>query len=89
MTGSRPWLVPVAIAVIAVGLLIAGIVTWQMTSSHAHCGARVAVCTAGKHRHHPLRAELLWAASGLLAIIAAEIALWQRRQIPVRRSPSR
>jgi predicted small integral membrane protein len=89
MTGSRrPWLVPVAIAVIAVGLLIAGIVTWQMTSSGGHCPVN-ARCAFKPHRHHPLRAELLWAASALLAIIAAEIALWQRRQIPVRRSPSR
>jgi hypothetical protein len=37
------------------------------------------------HRHHPLRAELLWAVSALLAIIAAEVALWQRRQGAYRR----
>jgi hypothetical protein len=36
------------------------------------------------HRLHPIRAELLWAISALLAIIAAEVALWQRRQVSLR-----
>ena len=84
MTGSRVWLVPALIGAAAVACLIAGIVTWQMTSSGAHCPPQVA-CVVKPHRHHPLRAELLWAVSALLAIIAAEVALWQRRQGAYRR----
>ena len=70
---------PATIAAIAVACVIAGFVLWQMKSTGgAHC-PRFAAC--GKpHRHHPLRAELLWAIGVLLGIIAAEIALWQRRQ---------
>ena len=72
------------IAVIAVACLIAGLVTWQMKSTGAHCPTTVA-CAVKPHRHHPLRAELLWAIGILLGIIAAEIALWQRRQASFRR----
>jgi hypothetical protein len=85
MTGSRPWLVPATIAATAVVFLIAGVLIWEMTSTGAHCPAH-AVCTIAvrHHRRHPVRAELLWAISGLLAIIAAEVALWQRRQVSLR-----
>jgi hypothetical protein len=84
--------VPVTIAAIAVVCLIAGVVTWQMKSSGAHCPPTVTCPGIKPHRHHPLRAELLWAVAVLLGIIAAEVALWQRRQASFRRDvmgPSR
>lgn len=86
MTGSRRWAVPVVIAVLAVACLIAGTVTWQMKSGGVHCPSTVSCPGVKPHRHHPLRAELLWAFGVLLAIIAAEVALWQRRQASFRRS---
>jgi hypothetical protein len=67
-----------------VACLIAGVVMWQMKSTGARCPTTVA-CAVKPHRHHPLRAELLWAIGILLGIIAAEIALWQRRQASFRR----
>jgi hypothetical protein len=85
MTGSRPWLVPAAIAVIAAAFLIAGVLTWQVMSAGVPCPAHETCVTGIKHhRLHPVRAELLWAISALLAIIAAEVALWQRRQVSLR-----
>jgi hypothetical protein len=84
VTGSRRWVVPATIAAIAVACLIAGVVMWQMKSTGARCPTTVA-CAVKPHRHHPLRAELLWAIGILLGIIAAEIALWQRRQASFRR----
>lgn len=89
MTGSRRWwVVPAAIAAIAVACLIAGTITWQMKSGGIHCPSTVACPGIKPHRHHPLRAELLWAFGVLLAIIAAEVAVWQRRQAAFRRSIS-
>lgn len=64
---------------VALALLAAGVAEWQMTSIAGHCPAN-ARCAFRPHRHHPLRAELLWAGAGLVAIIAAEAALWQRRR---------
>jgi len=84
VTGSRRWVVPATIAAIAVACLIAGVVMWQMKSTGARCPTTVA-CAVKPHRHHPLRAELLWAIGILLGIIAAEIALWQRRQASFQR----
>jgi hypothetical protein len=87
MTGSRRWwVVPAVIAAIAIGCLIAGTVTWQMKSGGVHCPSTVACPGIKPHRHHPLRAELLWAFGVLLGIIAAEVAVWQRRQASFRRS---
>lgn len=86
MTGSRTWLVPVAIAVLAVACLIAGTITWQEMSGGVHCPGTVSCPGVKPHRHHPLRAELLWAVGVLLGIVAAEVALWQRRQAAFRRS---
>ena len=74
------------IAALAVACLIAGTVTWQMKSGGAHCPSTVSCPGIRPHRHHPLRAELLWAVGVLLAIIAAEVALWQRRQASFGRS---
>jgi hypothetical protein len=76
----------VAIAVLAAACLIAGTILWQMKSGGVHCPSTVACPGIKAHRHHPLRAELLWALGVLLGIIAAEVALWQRRQAAFRRS---
>jgi hypothetical protein len=84
VTGSRRWLVPLTIVALAVICLVAGVATWEMGSTGGHCPANVR-CAIKPHRHHPLRAELLWAIAALLAIIAAEVALWQRGQVPFRR----
>lgn len=89
MTGSRRWLVPAAIGALAVACLIAGLVTWQMKSGGIHCPSTVSCPGVRPHRHHPLRAELLGAVGVLLGIIAAELALWQRRQASFRRSITR
>lgn len=86
MTGSRRWAVPAAIGVLAVACLIAGTIFWQQKSGGVHCPSTVACPGVKPHRHHPLRAELLWAGGVLLGIIAAELALWQRRQAAFRRS---
>ncbi len=75
-----------AIALLAVGCLIAGTITWQMKSGGVHCPSTVSCPGIKPHRHHPLRAELLWAFGVLLGIIAAEVALWQRRQAAFRRT---
>lgn len=85
VTRYRPWLVPGILALAAVGLAIAGVVTWQMKSTRGHCPPHVFCgALARPHRHHPLRAELMWAGAALLAIVAAEAALMQRR-LPHRR----
>jgi hypothetical protein len=78
----RAWLVPVATAVAAVALLVAGAVVWRMTSTPgpAPPGSRgiTFVYLAPPHRLHPLRAELLWAASALLALVGIRTTLRQR-----------
>ena len=81
MTRSRRWLVPAVLLLLAVVLLAAGVAEWRMKSVAGHCPAGV-TCAALRrpHRHHPLRAELLWAGAALVAIVAAEAALWQRRR---------
>jgi hypothetical protein len=85
VTRYRPWLVPGILAAAAFVLLVMGAITWQMRSSPGHCPPHAACNVLGHtHRHHPLRAELMWVAAGLLAIVAVEAALMQRR-LPHRR----
>jgi hypothetical protein len=79
MTRSRRWLVPGVLLLLALVLLAVGVVEWRMKSVAGRCPAGVR-CVLRSHRHHPLRAELLWAGAALVAIIAAEAALWQRRR---------
>ena len=79
VTRSRRWLVPGVLLLVALVLLAAGVVEWRMKSIAGRCPVN-ARCAFRPHRHHPLRAELLWAGSALVAIIAAEAALWQRRR---------
>lgn len=70
---GRPWLLPAAAALAAVVLFLAGAAAWDMTApagmprcpAHSFCFTPV-----GDHHLHPLRAELLWAASALFAILA-------------------
>ena len=89
VTRSRRWAAPLIIAALAIAFVVAGIVTWQDTSPRPSCPTRVAaVCGTRAHHHHPLRAELLWAAAGLLGIIAFEVGLWQRKQLPLPRTRS-
>jgi hypothetical protein len=67
-------------AVAAVALFVAGVVVWRMTSTPARPVSRGigVVDLAPPHRRHPLRAELLWAASALFAVAA--IGIWLRRR---------
>jgi hypothetical protein len=70
-----------AAAIAAAGLLLAGAAAWSMTAGVPACPANH-ICfmpvTAG-HRLHPLRAELLWAASALFALIAVTVAAGRLR----------
>jgi hypothetical protein len=79
MSRSRRWLVPGVLLVLALVLLAAGVHEWQLKSIAGQCPPN-ARCVFRPHRHHPLRAELLWAGAALVAIIAAEVALLQRRR---------
>jgi hypothetical protein len=81
MSRSRRWLVPGVLVLVALVLLAVGVVEWRMKSTACPANA-VAACVRilRPHRHHPLRAELLWAGAALVAIIAAEVALLQRRR---------
>lgn len=74
----RPWLIPAVAALAAVAFLVAGVVAWRMTWPPAHVGdlPRLYVPAPRPHRLHPLRAELLWAASALFALVA--IGTWLR-----------
>lgn len=81
MTRYRRWLVPAVLLLLALAFVVVGVVEWQMKSGGGHCPPHtLCAALAPPHRHHPLRAELLWAGAALLAIIAAETALWRRRR---------
>ena len=75
---TRPWLISTIAFVVAVALFVAGIVTWRMFSTWPHCSGHFS-CGAPPppHRLHPLRAELLWAASAFFALTAVGIGMWQ------------
>jgi len=77
---------PVAAAVAAIGLLVVGVIVWRMWGAPMYCPPPPALrClnTAPYHRLHPLRAEALWAASALSALIglfwASRILIGRRR----------
>jgi hypothetical protein len=77
------------LVVAAVVLAAAGTVEWRMMSPsiadlEARCSGR-ALLDCGfafppPHRLHPLRAELLWAAAGVIGLLAIGIALRPRRR---------
>jgi hypothetical protein len=74
----RAWLVPVVAAVATVALFVAGVVAWRMTSGPVPPGRFYFPASHPPHRLHPLRAELLWAASVLFALVAISVS--QRRR---------
>jgi hypothetical protein len=84
----RPWLVPAVATLAAVAFFVAGVVAWRMTGvppeGHFKCPPN-ALCGTSivpdlPHRLHPLQAELLWAASALLALVGVGTGLrvWRR-----------
>jgi hypothetical protein len=85
----RSRLVPALAAVAAIACFVAGVVTWRMFSpargpvtfpcpaNSLGCGYALALAP---HRLHPLRAELLWAASAALALVAVGTALLVNRR---------
>jgi hypothetical protein len=74
-------------SLIAVALLVAGLVTWRMTSTPVtlpSCWPNT-TCSLGPslgspYQLHPFRAELLWAASAVFALLAVGSAFWHRRR---------
>jgi uncharacterized membrane protein len=68
----------VVAAVAAVVFFGAGVITWRMMSQHWY--AIHSILYAPQHRLHPLRAELLWAASTLFAVVAIGAFLQQKRR---------
>jgi hypothetical protein len=81
MSRLRPWLIPTVAAALALAFFIAGVVTWRMMPDMPSCSPN-SLCfeLLPSHRLHPLRAELLWAASAVFALIAAGTLLrnWRR-----------
>lgn len=75
-----------AALVAGVALFAGGVVAWRMMSPvHAPssclppCSNSLAPSFAAPYRLHPLRAELLWAASGAFVLVALGFALSGRR----------
>ena len=89
---KHPWLVWTIALVVAVAVFIAAVVTWRMFSTLPGCPPN-ASCAAPPppHRLHPLRAELLWAASGFFVLVAVGVGLrqWRRRRQGAYGPPSR
>ena len=76
----RPWLVPTGAAIAAVAFFVAGVVVWRMTPGRVHLGGHgpTLFYVAPPHRLHPLRAELLWAASAFFALVAITVSRRRR-----------
>jgi fumarate reductase subunit C len=69
----------VAIAAVAVALL--GAYTWNQTAP-TRC-PKTGVCLVGqRHRVHPLRARIEWAAAVVMVVGAASLAVTGRRRRP-------
>ncbi|MEP6642101.1 MAG: hypothetical protein ABJB93_09370 [Gaiellales bacterium] len=81
MARRRPWLIPTAAGAGALALFIAGVLTWRMMPGIPGCSPNT-LCPAvvPADRLHPLRAELLWAASAAFALIAVGASLRQWRR---------
>jgi hypothetical protein len=77
----RLLIVLVACAGGAVVLRIAGVLTWRMSSP------QLGPEYLRPYRLHPLRAELLWAAACLFALVAVAIGVRERRVQSVSRQP--
>jgi hypothetical protein len=70
----RRWVVPSGAALIAVGLFVAGVVAWGMTATTQHVCPDGVICGLfppdQTRQIHPLRAEILWALSGVFMVAA-------------------
>jgi len=78
--------ISIAALVVAAALFVAGMAAWRMTapvhtppSCLPPCSNSLAPSFAAPYRLHPLRAELLWAASGAFALVALGFSVSQRR----------
>jgi hypothetical protein len=73
-----------ALALAVVGAVIWGEMSPSLAAREAQCAARsnrlggCGLVLPPSYRLHPLRAELLWAAAGLLGLAAAALALRPR-----------
>jgi hypothetical protein len=67
--------VPIVVGIVAIALALVGVYEWQLQGSSHRVGN-----LHHQFRRHPLRAELLWAAGALLAVIAVEMAVLERRR---------
>ena len=81
------WLIPVGASVAAVALFAAGVVAWRMRqplptgwTAYASTANHVTVYYHARHRLHPLRAEALWAAGAVFALVALATGLRARRR---------
>jgi hypothetical protein len=75
-----PWLVSTIAAAVALALFIAGLLTWRIMPGIPQCSPKTLCFMLPAHRLHPLRAELLWVASAIFALIAAGMSLQQWRR---------
>jgi hypothetical protein len=88
---GRGWVVSGAAMFIALCLFVGGVVAWRMTSIPVQgvCPPRV-VCVPmvmQGHRIHPLRAEILWALSGIFVMVAfisaaRPLTRWGQSSVP-------
>lgn len=93
MRASRPpvsdlrrWIVSCAAFAAAACLLVAGTIVWRQMSPQSSCSANAFCALAGPaYRLHPLRAELLWAAGGLCAVVGLCLLLTTMRGRPMPR----
>ena len=84
----------IVLVLIAASLLVAGTLTWRMTSpptcpvptgalgyicEDVHPSGTSRIFYAVPHRTHPLRAELLWAAGGVAALGAVIVEVRRRK----------
>jgi hypothetical protein len=76
------WVIPTIASVAAAALFVAGVIEWRMFSTLPACPAD-AFCGAPPpvYRLHPLRAELLWAASAVFGLLAGSTR-WRARRRP-------
>jgi len=84
---SLAW--PVAAVVAAFGFLVLGVVVWHKWGpgpGGTACDASRCFQFRPSHREHPLRAEAIWTASALLALIGL---FWAARILVGRRGVAR
>jgi len=91
----RGWLLLVVAVLVSVALFVAGVVVWRMTATPllvppcpAHTTCSLEPTPGVSYRVHPLRAEMLWAASAVSASIAVGAGLWRWRRPTLTRPAS-